>query len=61
MHLKIKRGIINLLLQTTFVCITPLPNKIFFDWTKFKAFADEKLNVGKMETSGTENGENAAG
>ena len=23
----------------------PLPNNNFFDWSKFKAFADDKINV----------------
>ena len=28
--------------------INSLPNNNFLDWTKFKAFADDKLNVAKI-------------
>ena len=27
------------------VRVNPLPNDNFLDWTKFKAFADDKFNV----------------
>ena len=31
-----------------FSCINSLPKDNFFDWTKFKVFADDKSNVTKI-------------
>ena len=34
---------------------------LFLDWTKFKAFADEKLNVAKFTNSVSDRAENIMG
>ena len=39
----------------------PLPNNKILDWTKLKAFADNKLNVAEMVTSVIDRIENTVG
>ena len=39
----------------------PFPNNNFLSWTKLKAFADDKLNAGKIKISVFERVENMAG
>ena len=41
--------------------LNSLPNNTFFDWTKFKAFADDKLNVTKIMISVFDREENIVG
>ena len=41
--------------------LNSLPNNNFLDWTKLKAFADNKLNAGKIKNSVFERLENIAG
>ena len=43
------------------VTLNPLPNDNFLDWTKLKAFADDKLNAGKIKISVYERLENIVG
>ena len=44
-----------------FFCFNSLPNVNFLDRTKFKAFADDKLNVGKIMISVYDRVENIVG
>ena len=37
----------KLLLLNNFICIKSLPDDIFLDWSKLKAFADDKIYVNK--------------
>ena len=41
--------------------LTLLSNNNFLDWTKFKAFADDKLNVAKIVTYAFDGIENIVG
>ena len=40
------KGLFFRVKKTQDLCVNSLPNDKFLDWSKFKAFADDKLNVG---------------
>ena len=50
-----------ILIQCKINLFNPLPNEIFLDMTKLKAFADNKLNVAKINISLCDRVENTVG
>ena len=51
----------NLQITSTECNFNSLPNDKFLDWTKFKAFAEKKLNVARMMISVLDKVENIVG